>query len=205
MTRAASWLSALALAVLLPAAAPANAAPKPPARPAPEATPARPADPTPTAECPAALPDGWSGTAYAVDGDTLRGVGLKFTLRLWGIQAPELRDAQRQETVAGMRARAALADLLAKADHKVRCRLVGPDGPCRAVAYCLLDAGADSIDLGGALIAGGMAYSAPLAEPPAFEPKMAQRYADAEVEARRQRRGLWPQWLGERPGDRPRE
>src|SRR5918993_2911050 len=60
-----------------------------------------------------ALPATWDGQAYAIDGATLAGVGLKPHVRIWGIQAPELRDT-RAESVAGMRARAALEDLLAQ-------------------------------------------------------------------------------------------
>jgi endonuclease YncB( thermonuclease family) len=144
------------------------------------------------------VPDTWSGVAYAIDGATLTAVGLKPHIRLWGIQAPELRDGANQETVAGMRARAALEDILSKPDHKLRCRIARLDRSCRLVAHCLLDAGADSIDLGGAMIASGMAYGFSLDDTLASEPKASQRYADAEFEARKQRRGLWPQWLGEK-------
>ena len=149
-------------------------------------------------DCTGPLPDNWSGVAYAIDGNTLAGVGLKPHIRVWGIQAPELRDGARQETIPGMRARAALEDLLSKSDHKLKCRATRLDPSCRIVAHCTLDAGADSIDVGGAMIAGGMAYGFSLDETPSWEPKASQRYADAEFEARKQRRGLWPVWLGEK-------
>jgi endonuclease YncB( thermonuclease family) len=140
------------------------------------------------------LPKVWDGQAFAVDGQTLGGTGLKAHLRLWGIQAPELRDTTRVENVPGMRARAFLADLLAKADHKVKCRPARFDRECRIVAQCSVG---DAGDLGGSMIAGGMAYGFELDEALPWETRAGQRYADAEVEARKARRGLWPAWLGD--------
>jgi endonuclease YncB( thermonuclease family) len=179
----------LALLVLIGTTAVANAKPPPKAA----------AEP-PAAECAAAgpLPAAWSGQAYAIDANTLGGVGLKPHIRLWGIQAPELRGAAKEETVAGMRARATLEDLLSKSDHKLKCRIAKFDGECRVVAQCSLDAGADSIDVAGAMIASGMAYGFDLDEALSWEPKASQRYADAEFEARKAKRGLWPVWLGDR-------
>jgi endonuclease YncB( thermonuclease family) len=148
-------------------------------------------------ECPAMgeLPKAWDGQAFAIDGNTLGGTGLRPHLRLWGIQAPELRDpASKAESVPGMRARAFLADLLGKADHKVKCRPARFDRECRLVAQCSVG---DGGDLGGSMIAGGMAYGADLEEALPWESRAGQRYADAEVEARKGRRGLWPVWLGE--------
>lgn len=143
------------------------------------------------------LPATWSGQAFVIDGDTLAGVGLKPHLRIWGIQAPELRDkATGQETAAGMRARAALVDLLAPADHKVKCRATKFDRYCRIVAQCSVD-DAGGVDLGGALIAGGMAYGFYLEELLPWEPRASGRYSTAEAEARKQRRGLWKDWLGD--------
>ena len=43
-----------------------------------------------------ALPKEWLGEAFAIDGITLGGAGLKPQLRLWGVQAGELRDRQRK-------------------------------------------------------------------------------------------------------------
>lgn len=189
----------LPLAFLLLAATTASVDAKPPPKaadpPPPKAAPESPG----SAECATSgpLPDSWSGQAYAIDGGTLAGVGLKAHIRIWGIQAPELRDAARNETIAGMRARATLEDLLSRSDHKVKCRIAKLDRDCKAVAQCSLDAGADSIDVGGAMIASGMAYGFSLEETLSWEPKASQRYADAEFEARKQRRGLWPLWLGE--------
>lgn len=156
-----------------------------------------PADPPPS-ECTAqgALPKEWSGVAYPIDGDTLAGVGLKPHIRLWGIQAPELLDQSKAESVAGMRARAALADLLSGSDHKISCRIQKFDRECHVVAHCTLHDGVMPIDLGGALIASGMAYGAHLDETLPWEPKASQRYSTAEFEARKNKRGLWPTWLG---------
>jgi endonuclease YncB( thermonuclease family) len=144
-----------------------------------------------------ALPSTWEGQAFAIDGHTLGGVGLKPHIRIWGVQAPELRDAANIERVTGMRARATLEELLDQADHKVRCRMAKFDRSCRAIAQCSLDDGKRS-DLGGALIASGMAYGFSLNETLPWESRAGQRYATAEAEARKQRRGLWPEWLGEK-------
>jgi len=156
--------------------------------------------PTPEAkvsECTGELPKAWEGQAFAIDGATLGAAGLKPHLRIWGIQAPELRDAGRAESVPGMRARAFLADLLAKADHKVRCRPARFDRECRIVAQCSVGDPGTPNDLGGSMIASGMAYGVDLAEALPWESRAGQRYADAEVEARKARKGLWPIWLGE--------
>jgi endonuclease YncB( thermonuclease family) len=190
----------LALALVVLATTSAGADAKQPPRPVADAPVARPvaAETTAASDCAATLPDNWSGVAYAIDGNTLAAVGLKPLVRIWGIQAPELRDGARQETVPGMRARAELEDLLSRSDHKLKCRMTRFDRSCRIVAHCTLDAGADSIDVGGAMIASGMAYGFSLDETPPWEPKVSQRYADSEFEARKQRRGLWPAWLGEK-------
>jgi endonuclease YncB( thermonuclease family) len=96
-----------------------------------------------------------------------------------------------------MLARAALEDMLSKSDHKLSCRVIKFDRDCRLIAQCSLDAGADLIDVGIAMIAAGMAYGFHLEETLPWEPKASQRYADAEFNARQTRRGLWPIWLGE--------
>jgi endonuclease YncB( thermonuclease family) len=144
-----------------------------------------------------ALPQNWSGQAFAIDGETLGGTGLKAPLKLWGLQAPVLRDRDKLESVAGMRARATLEDLLARSDHKVKCRAARYDAECRIVAQCALDE-AQPIDLGGAMLASGVASGHELDEPLSWEPRASQRYADAEFEARKARKGLWPVWLGEK-------
>jgi endonuclease YncB( thermonuclease family) len=147
-----------------------------------------------------ALPTTWEGQAYAIDGNMMAGVGLKPHIRLWGIQAPEVRDAARGETVAGMRARAALEDLLEPVDHKVKCRATRFDRTCRIVAQCQVEGATlpSPIDIGMAMIASGHAYGASLEETLPWEQRASQRYSTAEAEARKQRRGLWKEWLGDR-------
>ena len=166
------------------------------AQPAPRKTAPAPSD-TPDCAAMGALPATWDGQVYAINGDTLAGVGLKPRIRLWGIQTPELRDGAKAESVAGMRARAALEDLLEKSNHKVKCRASKFDRDCHIVAQCSLD-DAQAGDIGGALIAGGTAYGFHLDETLPWEARASQRYATAEAEARKQRRGLWKDWLGER-------
>jgi endonuclease YncB( thermonuclease family) len=190
-----SW--PLAVSVVLAAAAlfAAGASAQQKKPPAPEARDARPSECTTTM---GEMPKAWDGQAFAVDGNTLGGTGLKAHLKIWGIQAPELRDASKAESVAGMRARAFLADLLAKADHKVKCRPARFDRECRIVAQCSLADPGGANDLGGSMIAGGMAYGFDLDEALPWETRAGQRYADAEFEARKARKGLWPIWLGDK-------
>jgi endonuclease YncB( thermonuclease family) len=167
------------------------------AQPAPRKTATSSSDGPDCAATMGALPAAWDGQAYAIDGTTLAGVGLKPHVRIWGIQAPELRDATRAESIGGMRARAALEDLLGQSGHKVKCRAAKFDRSCRIVAQCSLD-DARGGDIGGAMIAAGMAYGFSLDETLPWESRASQRYATAEAEARKQRQGLWKEWLGEK-------
>ena len=48
------------------------------------------------------------------------------------------------------------------------------------------------------MIAAGMAYGFNLDEALPWESRSSQRYATAEAEARKQRQGLWKEWLGEK-------
>ena len=171
-----------------------------------DAQPRRPADsdkaidkPTDCVATLGALPKEWLGEAFAIDGVTMGGAGLKPQLRLWGVQSGELRNRQTGlETVAGMQARAALDDVLDKAEHKVKCRAVRWDRDCHVVAQCTVNASPAPLDLGGYMVASGMAYGFHLEEVLPWEPRASQRYAGAEVEARKARRGLWPVWLGDK-------
>ncbi|MBM3623646.1 MAG: thermonuclease family protein [Alphaproteobacteria bacterium] len=55
------------------------------------------------------------GRAGAIDGDTLALIvdGRRTpNIRLWGVDAPELRDAAKLESPAGMQARVAISDLV---------------------------------------------------------------------------------------------
>jgi endonuclease YncB( thermonuclease family) len=159
------------------------------------------------ADCAAAqgkLPKTWEGRAFALDGNTISGVGLRPRIRLWGIQAAELHDKQTgQETVAGMRARAALEDLLDAGDHRASCRVLKWDRSCALVAQCTINAEmptgtkAAPHDLGLRLIEDGLAYGFSLDDALPWDDAASERYAHYEVIARRAHKGLWPSWLRE--------
>lgn len=146
------------------------------------------------------LPETWSGQAFAIDGDTLAGVGLKAHIRIWGIQAPELRDKQTgQEIVQGMRARSWIAEMLVRADQKVTCRPTKWDRYCRMVAQCTIaqtPAGREPthLDLGEMMLSAGLAYSYYLEELLTWDSATSSRYARREDEARLRRVGLWREW-----------
>jgi endonuclease YncB( thermonuclease family) len=140
------------------------------------------------------LPASFEGTAFTGDGDTIYGVGFKPGIRLWGSNAPELRDSDKAETIPGMRARALTADLLAAAGHRVSCQSIEWDGYCRVVATCT----AGGKDLTLELLKAGMSYGFYLAKHP-DRVGQALTYSNAEVAARKARVGLWPYWLGEAP------
>ncbi len=151
------------------------------------------------------LPKAWKGQAFAVDGNTIAGIGLKPQIRLWGIQAAELRDRQTgQETARGMRARAALADLLEVAGHRVSCQVTTWDSDCRLVALCTIIAemptGSQPAphDLALRLLEDGMAYGFELEKAPPWDASASARYAHYEAIARQAHKGLWPQWLEEK-------
>jgi endonuclease YncB( thermonuclease family) len=141
-----------------------------------------------------ALPTSFSGPLFTGDGDTIYSTGVRPGIRLWGMNAPELRDGQKAETVPGMRARALVDDLLAASKHQGTCEPIEWDHYCRIVARCTTAAG---VDLTLATLQAGLAYGFYLSKHPDRLPQ-AMTYADAEAEARQARRGLWPQWLGER-------
>jgi endonuclease YncB( thermonuclease family) len=149
-----------------------------------------------------ALPKSWEGVAYAVSGDTLAGIDLKPRLRLWGMRAPELGN---EPTVPSMRARAALEDMLQSAERRLSCRMVAWDRDCRAVAQCTVTAEwpagskAQPHDLALRLVEDGFAFGFGLEAPPAWDKDASAKVAHFEALARQARKGLWPDWLGERP------
>jgi len=142
--------------------------------------------------------------AFAIDGDTLAVMGTKEGgggphIRLWGIQAPELRDkgaygATGIETVAGMKSRAAMEDLLVMTGYKVHIEPTKWDLYCRVVARVTSEKAGE---LGLALIQQGMAYGFYLDDAIAGRPEVSVAYGLAEASARKQRLGLWHAWLGE--------
>jgi endonuclease YncB( thermonuclease family) len=148
-----------------------------------------------------ALPKSWDGTAYAVSGDTLAGIDFKPRLRLWGIRAPELGG---EASVPGMRSRAALEDMLASAEHRVSCRMVAWERDCRMIAQCTVSAEwpagstAQPHDLALRLVEDGFAYGFGLEAPPAWDKDASAKLAHFEALSRQARKGLWPDWLGER-------
>ena len=152
----------------------------------------------------APMPKTWEGLAFAADGNTMASIGLKPRLRLWGIRAPELRDKDGQETVPGMRARAALEGMLTAGEHKVSCRVSAWDNACQLVAQCTVTAEwptgskAQSHDLALRLVEDGLAYGFRLDEAPAWDKDAGAKIAHFEALARQARKGLWPSWLGER-------
>lgn len=145
------------------------------------------------------LPATLEGRAYAIDGDTLAMLSGNVRtpdIRLWGIQAPELRDkATNQETMPGMMTRAALADrIFGKA---LACAPIEWDRHCRVVATCRLPEPTEIItdglpgDLGAALLFDGGAY---VYTTYAAHPDKAARleaYVLLERFARNRKRGLW--------------
>lgn len=141
------------------------------------------------------LPATFEGLVFSGDGDTVYGVGYAPPIRLWGIQAPELRDKQTgQESAAGMRTRAALEELLAASGHRAKCEPRKWDRYCRVVASCA----AGTTDVSLELLKGGMAYGFWLSDTASDKAALSVAYAMAEAEARKERRGLWPIWLGEK-------
>jgi len=148
------------------------------------------------------LPKSWEGSAYAVSGDTLGGIDLKPQLRLWGIRAPALGS---EPSVPGMRARAALEDMLTSAEHKVSCRMVAFDRDCRAMAQCTVTAEwpagskAQPHDLAVRLVEDGFAYGFGLEAPPPWDKDASAKIAHFESISRQARKGLWSEWLGETP------
>ena len=130
-----------------------------------------------------------SGAAVAVTGDTIKIASpghQPITLRLWGIEAPDMSDARDY----GLYARSTLDDLLRLHGPNVTCTLDGLD---RAAAVC----NAGQVDLGAAMLLTGWAVAdraAMLADVPGGDSERTQRaetYLDAEAAARRDRKGRW--------------
>ncbi|HEY6981605.1 thermonuclease family protein [Reyranella sp.] len=155
-----------------------------------------------------ALPKSWDGLAYAIEGDTLTGVGLKPPIRLWGINAPRLRVAEA-ETIPGMRVRAALEDLLEAGEHRVSCKVAHWDDRCRLVAQCTITSEMPrgtppaAHDVALRLLEDGLAYGYELGAALPWDSEASARYAHYEAISRQARKGLWPFWLGESDDQTP--
>jgi endonuclease YncB( thermonuclease family) len=154
------------------------------------------------------LPAPFDAEGYALDGAALIVTGFAPHVRLWGVQAPRLRDKDGQETMPGMAARAGLEDLLDAAAHKIHIAPTGWDRECRLVAIVtnlptsmpdgsLAPSPPVAVDIGLAMLSLGFAYGFPLDEPIRDRPELGQAYAHAEAQARKTSGGLWPFWLGE--------
>ncbi len=77
---------------------------------------------------------------------------------------------------------------------KARCEPIEWGSYCRIVATCLTGGG---VDLTMASIRAGLSYGFYLAKHPQLV-DMALAYAKGETEARCERRGLWPVWMGDK-------
>lgn len=128
----------------------------------------------------AALAEPITGSATAIDGDTLKVGGV--TVRLWGIDAPE----GRQECVRsgkawlpGPEATEGLRGLLARSGELV-CEPRGrKDRNGRTVALCRVG----GLDIGDAMVRAGWAFD--------YEAFSGRYYQKPEAEARAARRGVW--------------
>jgi endonuclease YncB( thermonuclease family) len=146
------------------------------------------------------LPKTFEGQAYALSGDTLAAVGVKPPLGLWGIKSPVVDSG-----TAGMRARAALEDMLITGEHRVACRVFAWDRACRALAQCTVVAAwpagsaAQPHDIGLRMVEDGWAYGFDLNLPPDWDKDAGEKVAHFESLARQAHKGLWPEWLGEQP------
>lgn len=143
------------------------------------------------------LPALFAAPAYVGDGDTIYSPDRR-PIRLWGVDSPELRDPAKVWTVPGMRARAFLADLLKEAKNEVICKPLEWDAYCRMVSACSAKNAKTGtpFSLSMEILKAGYGMSFYLDRKPA-DGEEAAVYAHAEYEARRERRGLWPLWLGE--------
>ena len=128
-----------------------------------------------------------NGPAIAVTGDsiTVGGVGHpNRTVRLWGIEAPDMSDDRDY----GLYARAALDDLLRLHGNQAKCVLDSLD---RSSAVCH----AGTVDLGKAMLLTGWAVAdrtATLADVPGGDSERSRRaeiYHEAESQARQARKG----------------
>jgi len=140
------------------------------------------------APLPASAIEFLSGQAVALTGDSIA-VGAvghpSTTVRLWGIEAPDMGDDRDY----GLYARAALDDLL-RQGGQVKCVLDSLD---RSSAVCH----AGTVDLGEAMLKTGWAVAdrtVTLADVPGGDSERSRRaeaYHEAEAQARAARRGRW--------------
>jgi endonuclease YncB( thermonuclease family) len=123
------------------------------------------------------------GAPRVYDGDTIsfRHGDDKYSIRLYGVDAPELRQtcrAGRESVPCGKQARDALKTIIGGGD--VRCEEQERDRYGRYVAVCFNRSGTD---IGGALIAQGWALE--------YKDYSDGRYGKAQKQAQAGQRGLW--------------
>ncbi len=140
-----------------------------------------------------------SGAAVALDGDTILVAGKR--VRLWGIDAPEMKDWP-----LGAHARAALDRLLRSGDG-VNCAVIDRDKYKRPVAQCVTRLAfffgdtRDRVDLAAAMVGSGRAvvyrrYTAKANN--AWLERLAERYDTLEARAVKARHGIWKDFGGVR-------
>lgn len=126
--------------------------------------------------------DDVSGRAEVIDGDTIAVAGVRARIRLWGVDAPEGRqacaDGAGRRYLCGSRAAEALADLIGR-NGRVTCRERDRDRYRRIVAVC---------EAAGRDVAGEMVRLGWAVDYPAYS---GGAYAAQEAQARAARRGLW--------------
>lgn len=114
-----------------------------------------------------------AGQAIIHDGDTFRIKGQ--SIRLWGIDAPELKQ-RCGKRLCGLEARAALAAIIS--EHSVVCIPKGRSHN-RIVALCRVN----GADIAAAMVRRGMAFS--------YARYSGNFYTDAENDARARHAGIW--------------
>lgn len=127
--------------------------------------------------CPAVAQERVRGVPRVVDGDTLEVAGT--SIRLWGIDAPESRQACERDGISyacGSEAAAFLRTLIAGAS--VECEVRTKDRYQRSVAVCRCE----GVDVGAVMVRAGWAV--------AFT-RYSGDYEIQEREARAERIGLW--------------
>ena len=116
--------------------------------------------------------------AVVVDGDGLR-IGT-LRIRLWGIDAPELKQTCDQDNIeypCGEDARFLLGGLLMGGD--LSCKVKDVDRYNRTIAQC----SAGGIDLGGEMVRQGYALD--------WKQYSKGFYKEQEIEAKANKRGIW--------------
>lgn len=130
-----------------------------------------------------------SGEAFALDGDTIS-VG-KHRIRLFGIDAPELRQRCREKfwpqfsVECGRDALTALDGILKAGNRRVTCRAVDRDDYGRIVAVCR----AGKTDLAEAMAENGQALAYTRYRD--RDPERSDAYLEAEHRAIAAKCGLW--------------